>query len=218
MGSGTIILIEIVGAVVLLLWGIRMVRTGFERYLGADLRRFFAKAAGNRFKAVIMGAGLASALQSSTAVVIMATGFASRGALELIPGLAFVLGADIGTSIAAQVLSFKVAIFSPAFLIAGYILFIGANNLKRKNAGRMSIGLGLIFMALQLIGSNAAEIGKSDLLGLLLQTLGNDIPMAILFTVIMTWIIHSSLAMVLFIVALVASGTLSLELGLVFVV
>lgn len=218
MGSGTIILIQIIGAVILLLWGIRMVRTGFERYLGADLRHFFARATGNRFKAVVVGAGLAVALQSSTAVVIMATGFASRGALTIIPGLAFILGADVGTAIAAQLLSFKISALSPILLTLGYILFSGAKGIKRKNAGRMFIGLGLVFMALQLIGNNAIEIGSSDLLSTLIMTFKNDIPMALLFMIIMTWVLHSSLAVVLFVVALVSTGTLPVELGYVFVI
>ena len=83
------------GGVVLLLWGLHMVRSGIMRAFGSGLRRFLGTVLQNRFLALLVGVGVTALLQSSTATGLLMTSFAARGLIELVPGLAVMLGANI---------------------------------------------------------------------------------------------------------------------------
>src|ERR1700724_3980942 len=120
---GTIVLLDLMGGVALLLWGLHMVRTGILRALGPDLRRVLPKTVGNRFVAAAAGMGLTALLQSSTATALMTASFAAEGLIGLVPALAIMLGANIGTTLIVQVLSFNVSALAPVFLLAGIIAF-----------------------------------------------------------------------------------------------
>jgi len=96
------------GGVALLLWGLHMVRSGIMRAFGSGLRRFLGTALHNRFLALLAGIGVTALLQSSTATGLLMTSFAARGLVELVPGLAVMLGANIGTTLIVQALSFDV--------------------------------------------------------------------------------------------------------------
>jgi len=119
--SATRLLIELVGQVVLLLWGARMVQTGIIRAFGADLRRLLGMGLRNRFAALAAGLGVTALLQSSTATALMMTSFAAGGLVALVPGLAVMLGANIGTALIVKLLTFDVSWASALLLTAGYI-------------------------------------------------------------------------------------------------
>src|ERR1051326_4479571 len=108
MGT-TLTLVDLAGAVALLIWGVHMVQTGVTRAFGPQLRRVLSYALENRLKAFAAGLGVTAILQSSTATGLMVTGFAAGGLIELVPGLALILGANVGTTLIAQLLSFDVS-------------------------------------------------------------------------------------------------------------
>src|SRR4051812_16300053 len=105
---GTLVLLDLMGGSALLLWGLHMVQSGILRAFGPDLRHLLAKALGNRFSAFAAGLGLTALLQSSTATGVMTTSFAAEGLVGLVPALAIMLGANVGTTLIVQVLSFNV--------------------------------------------------------------------------------------------------------------
>src|SRR5579862_8653124 len=102
-------LLNLAGSVALLLWGVHMVQTGVQRAFGAKLRSLLGSALRNRFMALVAGVGVTAILQSSTATGLMVTGFAASGLVNLVPALAVMLGANVGTTLIVQVLSFNVA-------------------------------------------------------------------------------------------------------------
>src|ERR1700761_499899 len=110
----SITLVNLAGSVALLLWGVHMVQTGVQRALGARLRGLLGLALRNRFQAFLAGIGVTAILQSSTATGLMVTGFAAGGLVDLAPALAVMLGANVGTTLIVQVLSFHVAEVAPA--------------------------------------------------------------------------------------------------------
>ena len=105
----SIVLLDLMGGVALLLWGLHMVLTGVLRAFGPHLRRFLGKALGNRFSALCAGLGLTALLQSSTATGLMTTSLAADGVVSLVPALAIMLGANVGTTLIVQVLSFNIS-------------------------------------------------------------------------------------------------------------
>jgi phosphate:Na+ symporter len=116
----------------------RMVQSGVERAFGSDLRRVLGRALRNRLIAVVAGTGVTTLLQSSTATAMMVTSFAARGAIELIPALAVMLGANVGTALIVKALSFDMSWVSPLLLLAGYISF------KRGPKGRYATSAGSV--------------------------------------------------------------------------
>ncbi|MEM9059284.1 MAG: Na/Pi cotransporter family protein [Pseudomonadota bacterium] len=207
--SGSLVLLNLLGAVALLLWGLRMVRTAAERALGADLDRHLRRIAGRRMRAFAFGGLGAATLQSSTAVVLLGAGFVAKARLTLAAGLALALGADVGTAIAAQILSLNISALIPCFLLAGYVLFQWSSSKRLRNLGRACIGLGLILTALTMIVSVSASLQASEMIPLVIGALADEPTLAILLAAILTWIAHSSLAIVLMIASLTLAGVVS---------
>ena len=138
----SVTLLNLAGAVALLLWGVHMVQTGVQRAFGARLRGFLGNALRNRFKAFLAGVGVTALLQSSTATGLMVTGFTASGLVELVPALAVMLGANVGTTLIVQVLSFDVAEIAPALILIGLLMFRRASAGPRLASSRaMAAGL-----------------------------------------------------------------------------
>src|ERR1700751_852865 len=103
-----IVVLDLLGGISLLLWGLHMVHSGFVRAFGSDLRPVLGMALQNRFRAFFAGAVVTALLQSSTATALMLSSFAAGGLVALVPALAAMLGANVGTALIVQVLSFNV--------------------------------------------------------------------------------------------------------------
>ena len=139
---GTIVLLDLMGGVALLLWGLHMVESGIVRAFGSDLRRVLLKALSNRFAAFGVGAGLTALLQSSTATGLMTASFAAKGMIGLVPALAIMLGANVGTTLIVQVLSFNITAVAPALFVIGLVAFRSGARNRIKDLGRVAIGMG----------------------------------------------------------------------------
>jgi phosphate:Na+ symporter len=199
-------LVTLAGSVALLLWGVRMVQTGVQRAFGARLRSTLGHALQNRFKAFLVGAGVTAILQSSTATGLMITGFAAGGLVELVPALAVMLGANVGTTLIVQVLSFNVNEAAPALILIGVMMFQRAAAGPR-DFGRVLIGLGLILMALNQFVDALSPYESVPTLHQFLGAISNQPLLDVLLAAGLTWAVHSSVAVVLVIMSFAANGT-----------
>lgn len=212
--QGTQIIIALMGSVALLLWGVRLVRTGMTRAFGSMLRRILASCTGNRFTALGLGLVVTSVLQSSTASALLLSSFVSRNLVALSAALAAMLGADIGTAVAAQVLSLDVKWLWVVFISAGVIIFMSSEGSKAHGVGRILIGLGLMLLALVHIAAAAAPLRDSVPLRSLLSGLAGEPILGFLIAILVTWLAHSSLSIVLLIMSLATAEALPLPLAL----
>jgi phosphate:Na+ symporter len=138
--STTLTLVDLAGAVALLIWGVHMVQTGVSRAFGPHLRRALSLAVGNRFKAFAAGLGVTAILQSSTATGLMVTSFAAGGLVDLVPALAVMLGANVGTTLIVQALSFNVSEVSFLLILLGVVMFRRSSITRTRDLGRVGIG------------------------------------------------------------------------------
>lgn len=198
-------LLNLAGAVALLLWGIHMVQTGVQRALGAKLRNFLATTLNDRLNAFFAGIGVTAILQSSTATGLMVTGFAAGGLVDLVPALAVMLGANVGTTLIVQVLSFNVAALAPAFLLVGVLMFRRASAGPR-DFGRVLIGLGLLLMALYQFVSLLRPYEDVPGLRVLLGAVSTQPLLDVVLAAGLTWAAHSSVAVVLVIMSFAGAG------------
>ena len=206
----SVTLLNLAGAVALLLWGVHMVQTGVQRAFGARLRSFLGNALRNRFKAFLAGVGVTALLQSSTATGLMVTGFAASGLVELVPALAVMLGANVGTTLIVQILSFDVAEIAPALILIGLLMFRRASAGPR-DFGRVLIGLGLMLMALHNFIALLKPYEDVPSLRLLLGAIATQPLLDVILAAALTWAAHSSVAVILVIMSFAAQGTVPPE-------
>lgn len=213
----SLILLHLAGATMLLLWAVRMVRTGVERAHGPALRNALRQAKGGQVKAAAAGTVLAVLLQSSTAVAILAAGFATSGILSVSTGLAILLGADLGSALVVQVLSFDLSWLVPFLLLVGATMFLKSEVQVIRQTGRILLGIAFVLLSLRMIGEATAPLRDSDFLPIAISYLREDFVTAFAVGALFTWLIHSSVAAILLFVTLAIQGLLPIEVGLSFV-
>jgi phosphate:Na+ symporter len=202
---GSIVLLDLMGGVALLLWGLHMVLSGALRAFGHDLRRFLSKALSNRFKAFGAGLLLTALLQSSTATGLMTTSLAADGLVSLVPALAIMLGANVGTTLIVQLLSFDISAVAPALFIVGVVTFRAGGQSLTRALGRIAIGLGLMLLALHILLGTLAPAEQAPAARALLSAVTGDPVLCLLIAAVLTWAAHSSVAVVLLIMSLALS-------------
>ena len=202
---GTMILLDLMGGVALLLWGLHMVQSGILRAFGPELRRFLSTALQNRLAAFAGGLGLTALLQSSTATGLMAASFVNEGAVALVPALAIMLGANVGTTLIVQVLSFNVSAVAPVLFVLGLVAFRSGGRSRLKDMGRVAIGLGLLLLALHILLDTLAPAENAPSVRAFLKLITGDPILCVLIAAALTWAAHSSVATVLLIMSLAYS-------------
>jgi phosphate:Na+ symporter len=204
--DGTWTLLDLAGAVALLLWGVHMVQTGIQRAFGPELRRLLGRALGGRVRAFGSGLAVTAILQSSTATGLMVAGFAAGGLVDLVPALGAMLGANVGTTLIVQLLSFNVAGVAPLLILIGVIMFRRASQPRSRDFGRVAIGLGLTLMALHQLVNLVTPYEDMPNLRMLLGTLSTEPVLGLLLAAVLTWAAHSSVAVVLLVMSFAAKG------------
>lgn len=213
----TLMFLQLAGAVTLLLWAVRMVRTGVERAYGASLERTLRQAKDNRFKAVGLGAAVAMVLQSATAVGILAAGFAASGFVEFATALTLLLGADLGSALVVRILSFDLSWLTPFLLIIGGWMFMKGTTRNVRQTGRILVGIALILVSLKMIGESTVPLRESEALPTIVGYLRADFLTSFLLGALFAWLVHSSVAAILLVASMAAQGLVPVELGVALV-
>lgn len=205
--SATMILLHLAGGVALLIWSVRLVRTGAMRAFGGSLRQALQSFTRNRFAAFGSGALVTIVLQSSTATTLLVSSFAGRKLIAPAMALAVLLGANLGTALAAFVISMDLGWLWGLCLAIGVALYLGHEAMDRaRNIGRVLVGIGLILLALIELNAAAAPLAQSPTFRTLLSALASEPLLAALVAVAATWLTHSSIAVILLIATFAASG------------
>lgn len=207
-------LLNLAGAVLLLLYSTRMVRTGVERALGSNLRNIFMATRHSVVRNALAGMISAAMLQSSTAVMLLVSGFTAAGVMGVTGSLAMVLGADLGTAVAVSFLSLDIGWLTPLLLAAGGILFLKFESRVVKQAGRILLGIAFILISLRMIGEATAPLRASHGLMAVVEYLSTDMIAAFIGGAVITFLFHSSVAAILMFAAFAAQGVLPMEAGL----
>lgn len=209
--STTLLILDLAGAVALLLWGLHMVQTGIQRAWGSDLRRVLGRLVGGRLRAVLAGLGVTAALQSSTATGLMVASLAADGLIATAPALAVMLGANIGTTLIVQLLAFDVSHLAPAAILVGVVMFRMGGVTRSRDLGRVAVGLGLMLIALPRLVAVLAPHEHDPGLRAAIAAVSADPVLAIAASAFVTWLAHSSAATVLLVMSFAAQGVVTPE-------
>jgi phosphate:Na+ symporter len=211
------ILINLIGGVALLLWGLRMVRIGISESWGSEIRAALGASLNNRFKAFLSGLGVTMLLQSSSATALLTASFSGQGMLTTATALAILLGADVGTTLVAQILTFDLSALSPILVALGVAMFTYSPGGRVRDFGRTLLGLGLMLLALKLIVAASLPMRESLVVQQIFVALGQDLVLAVVFAAIIAWASHSSLATVLLVITLASTSALDITVAFAFV-
>ena len=215
--SGSVVLLHLAGAVALMLFATRMVKTGVERAYGDVLRHRLRATMRNPIMAVLAGCGLAVALQSSTAVTLLVGSFAGAGIVSGAAGQLAVRGAEIGSALVVKLLTFDLTLLVPLCLIAGTVMFMATERRDWRQLGRILIGIGLLILSLEMIGQASEPLRNSQLMPLIINYFSGDSITTYLMAALITWLFQSSIAAVLLMATLAGRGLITPELGVVLV-
>lgn len=207
-------LINILSGVALLVWGTHIVRSGVLRVFGANLRGILSASVANRFHAFLAGLGVTGLVQSSSATAVITASFVSQNLMPLAPALAIMLGADVGTSLVVQVFSFDLSWLAPLAIGIGVVLHLSRKGTRIGQIGRVSIGVGLILLALQMIMNAARPLSQAPGIQVILSSISGDPMLDILVGAVFAVAFWSSLAVVLLTAAFAASGLIGLKMAL----
>jgi phosphate:Na+ symporter len=207
-------LLDLLSAVALLIWGTHIVRTGILRVYGSQLRRLLSQNMTRRPLAFIAGILVTATVQSSNATAMLVTSFVGQGLMTLTPALAIMLGADVGTALMSRVLTFDLSWLSPLLIFLGVVFFLSRKQTRAGQLGRVSIGLGLIVLALQLIVAAAAPITQATGVKVLFASLTGDLLLDALIGALFAVISYSSLAAVLLTATLAGADIIGLPVAI----
>ena len=156
------------GGFALFLYGLHTLSASLEKFAGEKIKQFLAKLTGNPLKGCLLGASTATILQSSSLTMIILIGLMNAGILTLKQGIGVMLGSEIGTTVTAQLIAFKIGVYFLPLIAFGFFLFSLAKNSKYKNIGQMIMGFGLIYLGMDIMSSSIlplqSEPGLSDFL------------------------------------------------------
>ncbi|MFT4150453.1 MAG: Na/Pi cotransporter family protein [Paracoccaceae bacterium] len=215
--QSTIGLIDLLGAVALLMWGLRLIKTGVLRAFGATLRLWIAKGTTNRVTAAASGFLATIGLQSSTATAVITGSFAGRGIVDPRMGQAVMLGANLGTAVVAVVLSADLHWLGSLFILAGVVTFSRSTGARAKGIGRAILGLGLMILSLKLLGEINEELRTAPAVTAVFAALNGAPLFALIAAAGFAVLGSSSLAVVIFVMLLAQGGVVQAPLALAMV-
>lgn len=214
--ESTIVMINLFGAVALLLFGLAQVKDGVSQAFGARLRTGLATGTASSQRSFLSGFVATVALQSSTATALMTASYVERDLIKPRMAQIVLLGANVGTAVTAWIVATGIEWLSPLLILAGIILYRGAST-TRRGGGAAIIGIGVMLLSLHLLSAATEPMRSSPALAAFIGLLDNAWPVALIFSAVIAFISSSSLAVVVLILSLASAGVLSPELVIVLV-
>ncbi len=214
--ESTIVMINLFGAVALLLFGLAQVKDGVSRAFGARLRTGLASGTRSGLRSFLSGFVATVALQSSTATALMVASFVERELVKPRMAQIVLLGANVGTAVTAWIVATGIEWLSPLVILVGIVLHRSSSP-ARQGGGAALIGIGLMLLSLHLLSSATEPMRQSPALAAFIRLLDNAWPVAMAFAAGIAFVSSSSLAAVVLILSLASTGILSAGLIIVLV-
>jgi phosphate:Na+ symporter len=207
------ILMGLAGGLALFLFGMEHMTDALKATTGRGMQRMLARMTTNRFKAVLAGAGITAIIQSSSVTTVLVVGFISAGLMNLGQGIGIILGADIGTTITAQIIAFKITHYALVLVAVGFAMLFAFKVERIKQYGTILMGLGLIFFGMDLMSTATSPLRTYTPFINLMQGMANPLA-GILLGTLFTAIVQSSSAAIGVIIVLASQGLITLETGI----
>ncbi|MCD8069441.1 MAG: Na/Pi cotransporter family protein [Lachnospiraceae bacterium] len=196
------------GGVGLFLFGMSMMSSGLRSACGDNLQKILEKATRNKISAVLMGILVTMLIQSSSATDVMVIGFVNSGMMTLSQAIGGIMGANIGTTITAQITAFDLGTWAPFILFVGAVMYLFFKKQVIKHIGSIIMGFGMLFQGISLMKSAIAPLASTVVFQNLLATMSNPFLM-VLFGVAFTALLQSSSSATVIFQAFAVEGLIS---------
>ena len=204
-------IISMLGGLGLFLYGMKLMGDGIEKVAGSKMKTILEWCTKNRFVGVIVGTVFTAIIQSSSAATVMVVSFVNSGLMNLMQAVGVIMGANIGTTVTAQIVAFNLDGIAPIFVIAGVIMIMFFKNETVNKVGEVVFGFGALFLGMSLMKGSMAGIKDSITVMNMISSLKNPL-IAILVGLVITTILQSSSASVGILVTMAASGLVELPM------
>ena len=212
-------LFSFIGGLGMFLYGMNIMADGMQKTAGSKMSQFLGMLTNNRLMAVLLGALITAIIQSSGATTVMVVGFVSAGVLNLTQAVGVIMGANIGTTITAWIVSmnqlgdafavFQPAFFAPLLIGIGAIFMLFGKKQKMKTAGEILVGLGLLFIGLDFMSSSISPYTDAPVFSEAFRLLGSNPILGMLIGALVTALLQSSSASVGILQTLAMNGVVT---------
>jgi len=208
------VIIQLMGGLGLFIYGMKLMGDGLENAAGEGLKTILEKVTSNRIMGVGIGAIVTAVIQSSSATTVMVVGFVNAGLMTLAQAAGVIMGANIGTTITAQLVAFKLDQVAPVFVFVGAALVMFAKAKKRKEIGNIILGFGILFTGMGAMSGAMKPLASSPMFTDVLLAIGDNWFIGIIAGAAITAILQSSSATTGILIALASTGLIDIGLAL----
>lgn len=201
---------SLLGGLAMFIYGMKLMSDGLEAAAGNKMRRWLEVLTKNRFAGVAVGAGVTIAVQSSSATTVMVIGFVNAGLMTLKQAVSICMGANIGTTVTAQILAFDFAKFAPLILFLGILMIMFIKNRSMKKVGQIVAGFGILFLGMEFMADSMSGLADWPPFVNVLASFQNPF-IGILAGTLITAIMQASGATMAMLLALAGTGLVSLD-------
>jgi phosphate:Na+ symporter len=205
---------SLLGGLGLFIYGMSLMGTGLQKAAGSKLKKILAVLTSNRFIAVLVGAGVTAIIQSSSATTVMTVGFVNAGLMNLFQAAGVIMGANIGTTMTAQLIAFKLTDIAPFILAIGACMVLFSKKKKTKDVGEIVLGFGILFVGMTMMETSMKPIREMESFKNLILSLGKHPLMGVFVGLGMTAVVQSSSATIGILMALAANNGIPLVVAL----
>jgi len=204
------VLFSAAGGLALFLFGLRLLSDALKRAIGGRMRALLERLTGRAYRGVVVGALTSGILQSSSMTMVLLIGLINAGALNLSQGIGVMLGAEIGTTLTAQIIAFKIGHYYLPILAVGFIVSEVFRGKRVGDIGRIILGFGILFLGMSIVSGGLKGLAQSEAVMGLLETCGSNVFLGVLVGAGVTAVIQSSSAMTALVIAMGAAGLVTL--------
>ncbi|SCJ98061.1 Phosphate transport system protein phoU [uncultured Clostridium sp.] len=208
------VIIKLLGGLGLFIYGMKLMGDGLENAAGEGLKKILEKVTKNPIIAVTVGAIVTAVIQSSSATTVMVVGFVNAGLMNLAQAAGIIMGANIGTTITAQLVAFKLSTIAPIFVFIGAMIVMFVKVKRTREIGNIILGFGILFTGMGSMSSAMKPLTDSVVFQQILSTVGGNLFLGVLAGALITAILQSSSATTGILVALATAGALDINQAL----
>jgi len=208
-----VLIMELLGGLALFLAGLDQLSEGLKKAAGNTLKTMLARLTTNRFSGAISGAVVTGILNSSSITTVLVVGFVTAGVMTLSQSVGVIMGANIGSTVTAQILAFNISTYALLPVAVGFFMIFSSKVEKVKFAGMMIMGMGLVFFGMSVMSQAMTPLRSYEPFLELLKQMARPLP-GIMAGALFTGLVQSSAATVGIAIALASEGFLSLEAGI----
>ncbi|WP_395064974.1 Na/Pi cotransporter family protein [Paraburkholderia silvatlantica] len=203
----------LVGGLALFLFGLDLMTGALKTIAGARLQSLLGSLTANRFRGVLAGAGITALLNSSTITTVLLVGFVSARLMTLMQSIPMIMGANIGSTLTAQIIAFNISALTPFMLGGGFLLYGFAKRDTLRELGGALLGLGLLFLGIEMMGNATRPLRDYQPFIDAMQNMRNPL-IGVVIGAVFTAIVQSSAATLAIVIALGSQGLIPLESGI----